>query len=168
MISKKDIVEFLQSPDIQALLSEENLDKVYSLYEERVSNKLQEYSCTLTQYLLSIGIQPLDYVTHIREGMFIDCSIEEIHIPGNMGDIPGYVFVECDKLKKVIIEPGVTHIINDAFDGCDNLTEVVIPKTVRVIGDLAFIDCSPFIIKCFENSEGHKFALRNGYDFELM
>ena len=45
------------------------------------------------------------------------------------------------KIKKVVIEHGVTNIGNEAFIDCRGLISVTIPNTVTSIGDGAFSDC---------------------------
>ena len=45
------------------------------------------------------------------------------------------------RIKKVIIEPGVTNIQSWAFEGCSALTSVTIADTVTSIGNAAFDDC---------------------------
>lgn len=49
---------------------------------------------------------------------------------------------EKQKIKKVIIEEGVTNIGKSAFRGCSELAEVHISKTVKKIGISAFQDCT--------------------------
>ncbi|MBR2130963.1 MAG: leucine-rich repeat protein [Oscillospiraceae bacterium] len=44
-------------------------------------------------------------------------------------------------IKKVVIEEGITHISDDAFNGCTGLKEVVMPESVTSIGDMAFYGC---------------------------
>ena len=46
-----------------------------------------------------------------------------------------------DKIKKVIIENGVTNIGSYAFNGCVNFTSITIPNSVTSIGFGAFNDC---------------------------
>jgi hypothetical protein len=46
-----------------------------------------------------------------------------------------------DKVKKVIIEKGVTNVGNFAFGKCVNLTSISIPNSVTTIGQQAFYDC---------------------------
>ena len=47
-----------------------------------------------------------------------------------------------DKVKKVVIEDGVTSIGTSAFQHCSSLTDISIPKSVTSIGNYAFYDCS--------------------------
>ncbi len=49
---------------------------------------------------------------------------------------------QTDKIKKVVIENGVTNIGDWAFAGCSGLTSVSIPNSVTIIGRYAFNGCS--------------------------
>ena len=51
-------------------------------------------------------------------------------------------YSQRDKIKKLIIEDGVTNIGNRAFSGCSNLTSIAIPNSVTSIGNTAFSGCS--------------------------
>ena len=50
-------------------------------------------------------------------------------------------FSQRDKIKKVVIENGVTNIGEYAFSGSKGLTSVIIPNSVTSIGRDAFYDC---------------------------
>ena len=50
-------------------------------------------------------------------------------------------YSQREKIKKVVIEDGVTTIGSGAFYRCSNLTSVTIPKSVTSIGRYAFWFC---------------------------
>ena len=63
-------------------------------------------------------------------------------------DIPNYDspnygpwYSQRDKIKKVVIEYGVTNIGSCAFSGCTKITSVTIPNSVTNIGEYAFSLC---------------------------
>lgn len=49
----------------------------------------------------------------------------QVVISNNIETIGGGCFLNCKKIKSVFIGKNVKQIMNKAFDGCDNLTEVV-------------------------------------------
>jgi hypothetical protein len=60
-------------------------------------------------------------------------------------DMPNYYrpwYSQIDKIKKVIIEEGMTNIGKSAFEHCHNLTSITIPNSVTSIGNAAFELCS--------------------------
>lgn len=63
-------------------------------------------------------------------------------------DMPNYSspdyapwYSQCNKIKKIVIEYGVTNIGDRAFSGCTSLTSITIPESVTSIGQGAFCNC---------------------------
>ena len=46
-----------------------------------------------------------------------------------------------DRIKSVVIESGVTDVADQAFGSCKNLETIVIPETVKKLGDFAILYC---------------------------
>ena len=46
-----------------------------------------------------------------------------------------------NKIRHVVIEPGITHVGDQSFQYCSNLTSVALPDTVTSIGKAAFYKC---------------------------
>ena len=71
-------------------------------------------------------------------------------------DMPDYSFApwysQRDKIKKVIIENGVTNIGLYAFNECTNLTSITIPNSVTSIGSWVFCCCSSLTSITIPNS----------------
>ena len=82
-------------------------------------------------------------ISQYEDGVLTDWTLT-ISGEGEMPDFGGAGYPVCpwenekQKIKKVIIEEGVTNIGKSAFRGCSELAEVHISKTVKKIGDSAF------------------------------
>jgi hypothetical protein len=70
------------------------------------------------------------------DGLLILSRTEEMHDTewSSFDDYKGMI-------KKVIINSGVTNIVNNLFSDCTNLTSVEIPNSVTSIGENAFYEC---------------------------
>ena len=62
-------------------------------------------------------------------------------IPEIVTDIDG-AFEGCANLTSILIPSSITRIGDNTFSGCSSLTSVVIPNTVTIIGFYAFQNCS--------------------------
>lgn len=86
-------------------------------------------------------------ISQYEDGVLADWTLT-ISGKGAMPDFEGTGDPVCpwenekQKIKKVIIEEGVTNIGKSAFRGCSELAEVHISKTVKKIGISAFQDCT--------------------------
>ena len=86
-------------------------------------------------------------ISQYEDGVLTDWTLT-ISGEGEMPDFGGAGYPVCpwenekQKIKKVIIEEGVTNIGKSAFRGCSELAEVHISKTVKKIGDSAFQGCT--------------------------
>ena len=52
---------------------------------------------------------------------------------------------DCKSLKKILIGPSVTEILNDYFRDCEKLEKITIPSTVTAIGDFSFNSCKSLL-----------------------
>ena len=78
----------------------------------------------------------------------IDCneSVTKIEIPAEIEDIPvveieSSAFNGCANLTSIIIPDSITSIGDFAFENCSGLTSITIPDSVTSIGDHAFYNC---------------------------
>ena len=85
-------------------------------------------------YILAIKIYDLS-TFGMKEGD-ID---ESIYNYKNETEVPWHIY--RNDLKGVTIEERITRICNYAFSDCKNITDIVIPNTVKEIGTSAFKNC---------------------------
>ncbi len=56
---------------------------------------------------------------------FARCGVEEVVLPEKTRYIPFAAFKDCKRLLRVICNDNLAEIANNAFSGCDQLTEIV-------------------------------------------
>lgn len=67
------------------------------------------------------------------------------------------------------IKDGTTSISSYAFDGCDNISSIEIPDSVKDINYSAFDYCkSVFVLRGYDGSYAQKYAKENGFAFEVI
>lgn len=87
----------------------------------------------------------------VKSAAFRGSGVKEVEVSN---DIVGDSWFEgCKDLTKVVLKDGVTTIRDNAFSGCTNLTDVEVPETVTAIGAGAF-DSTPFLDKIKNNGDG--------------
>jgi len=109
----------------------------------------------------------LDGITIIEEAAFMNSSLTNINIPGNVKEIGREAFYGC-RFKEVTLCEGVMTINSEAFRSCSYLTSITIPPSVTSIADEVFYNSKNVIIKCFKDSYAYEYAINNGISYELI
>ena len=109
-------------------------------------------------------------ITRIDEETFMECkNLKTINIPDGVTSIGNYAFAYCNGLTNVTIPDSVKSIGQNAFQECTSLKSITIPNSVTKFGNYPFADCaSDLIIKCYKDSDAHKYAIANGINVELL
>jgi len=82
-----------------------------------------------------------DGLTTLSYAAFYYCpSLRSVRIPSSLTNVSECAFEECG-LREVDIQPGVVNIEKDAFRST-SLRTLLIPDTVKLIGESSFADCS--------------------------
>lgn len=88
-------------------------------------------------------------VSEIGSMAFADASGEEdatekITIPATVTEIGDHAFLNNSGFKQIVFESGsrLERIGYSAFFGCSGITSIALPSNVKVIGSMAFADCS--------------------------
>ena len=79
-------------------------------------------------------------------------KIKKVVIEDGVTSIAYRAFLDCSGLTSVTIPNSVTSIGYSAFEGCSGLTSVSIPNSVMSIGDYAFLNCSGLTSVIIPNS----------------
>lgn len=105
-------------------------------------------------------------VTGIGDTAFFLKDIKSVNLPETLTNIGTNAF-RSNKLTKAIIPNNVSMIGDYAFGNNDDLVEVVIPNRNAVIGEGAFIACSPdLIIYGVPGSSANTYATTNNITFK--
>ena len=121
----------------------ENLDLVdKEMYDELYSNCDKYDRADLTEFLLSCGIKPDEYMTRLPDYYLVESDIHSYHISPTINVIESLAFGHCRELEIIYIPNSVTSIGNSAFSQCSSLTSITIGDSVTSIGDEAFFCCS--------------------------
>lgn len=69
-------------------------------------------------------------------------SVKKVIIQDGITSIVDHAFYRCTNLNSVVIPDGVTYIGTRAFSGCGNLGSVTLPDSLEAISVEAFADCT--------------------------
>ena len=77
----------------------------------------------------------------LRESVFAGCKeLTEVTIGENVLLIKSQTFSGCEKLKKVTFKGNkVLRLGEKSFQSCPSLESIIIPSSVKIIGDNAFL-----------------------------
>ena len=96
----------------------------------------------------------------VGRNAFSGCAgLESVTLPGCVEALDG-VFANCASLKEVRISNGAVSIGYGAFSGCTSLETLYLPRSVRTIGENAFLDCEKLTDVRFTGSAGDLAGVR--------
>lgn len=132
------VKKFLDQEETKELIAKGALEDVYEKCNRAYINRSD-----LTQYMLNLGVNPLDYFKEsIPYDTFFQCkNLTHVDIPDGITTIGDYAFYNCSNLVSVVIPNSVTRIRWNVFHNCRNLTSVTIGTGMISIGEYAFRGC---------------------------
>ncbi|MBQ1372143.1 MAG: leucine-rich repeat protein [Oscillospiraceae bacterium] len=101
-------------------------------------------------------------VTKIGNSAFKNCAKIKVNLPGALRDVGSSIFEGCplvttvsipntletanspfnkSKIQTALILEGIKKLPNNLFRDAEDLTQVTIPESVKIIGDNAFLNC---------------------------
>ncbi len=88
-------------------------------------------------------------------------DIRTVTIAGELTNVSGFAFLDCDALAVVNIEAPVETIYNAAFENCYQLTDIFLPSSLRQIEDCAFANCEKILNVFYFGSEDEWCGVEN-------
>ena len=83
----------------------------------------------------------------------VDQTLDSYTIHADTKVIVNYAMVSLHAVTRIEIPDGVTTICFGAFTECDNVTAVIVPKSVAYIGENAFDRCTKATFYCKAESQ---------------
>lgn len=97
--------------------------------------------------LVFYSIELPDTVEYIGRGAFAECPyVSRFNLPANLKQIGDYAFYSCNMAQFAedgitVIPEGTEYVGKSSFNQCASMVGVVVPGTVKAIGDFAFYKC---------------------------
>lgn len=132
--------------DIDGVLCNKNKDILLYYPENRETEKYilpNSIKYVETESFDGVKIKELvlnDNITEIPYGTFIMAEIDILEVPSNVKKINkgGFFF---SYIKNFKFSEGLEEIEAEAFDHCEKIEEIVLPKGLKKLGDQAFNNC---------------------------
>ena len=137
------IKKFLQLPEVQEALENENLDKVYGLYEDNCGTCASKVQ--LTQFFMDVGINVTEYMTVIGRYTFDTLPIKEVDVSENVQAIDNYAFINCRQLERIVL-----------------------PRNLFFIDNNPFVNCPHLVIECYEGTLAYEWCKQHNREFRLI
>lgn len=107
-------------------------------------------------------------VTTLGDGIFYNSGISNVVISEGLTIIGERMFMGCDELTSVKLPDTIKEIRESAFSHCSNLKTITIPKAVKNIGESAFYATRLKYIICYQDSYAYTYAKSNNIEIKLL
>ena len=79
---------------------------------------------------------------HLSTCCFFNTKIKKVYIKSTVRSLGDQAFQQCSNLSSVIFEEGITWINYYAFNGCNALTSITFPASLKTLDSYSFYMCS--------------------------
>lgn len=119
---------------------------LYSYVTEIDGYEVEAGSVTEGQVVIPLvydGLEGIKPVRRIKEEGFYDIDgITSVIIPASIREIKKFAFMNCSLLNEIILNEGLTTILDHAFYECSSLVSINFPNSLVSIGVCAFEKCN--------------------------
>ena len=143
-----NVKEFLNSPNIQGYLQEENMNEIFEIW---LNTYHQNYQILIEFFETECGINPLAFMDYLPYGYFYHNKANELHIPDGITDLCPNSIYGCKNLETIYLPNSITFLQEDAISNCPNLKYIVYEGTKSDFQNLQledFTEGEKVIIQC--------------------
>ena len=130
----------LKTIDVAAFANSSNLETV------NLPDELESIGTNAFYFAGLTSIEIPSSVVSMGSGAFSYCDLEELIIRNGIPELPSGAFEGNDELEFVVVPGSVKYIGEDAFRGCESLETVILCEGVEYIGASAFENIKTFAI----------------------
>ena len=130
---------FLGKSENQQLIDNNEWEKIYNIASDALA--IGDIG-SLTLILLSVGINPLNYLNYIPIAYLAYTDIKNFNIPSHIEKIRDSAFLGCDDIYSIYIPNKVSIIEETAFGNCRKLKTIRLERGVKTIESYAFMNCA--------------------------
>lgn len=127
---------------------ESHIDYIDDNQYERLLSEFKSIAPTqewgeLNKFLLSAGINPLHYMDYVPRFFLFRTDIDKVTIPEGLVYLGERCFEKCENLSEIIIPRSIKLIDNYSFLECKSLAKVhMLCNTLEELGDSVFEKCT--------------------------
>lgn len=123
-------------------LSKKGNEDMFEYMEVNGHILITSYIGTESEVVIPSEIDGMTVAAVDVKAFFNNDIVTSVELPDTIVEIQGYTFYKCSNLTEVIIPDSVKFIGIHAFEDCTSLTTVNLPDSLITIGDFAFNNCA--------------------------
>lgn len=105
-------------------------------------NEVGTFNFPITTYRTDVN----STITGNNNATFAQTAVKKVVFSPNVRAVGSYAFSKCTELETVeFLQPELTQMYNikkNAFENCNKLANIVLPKSITTVGSSAFLNCT--------------------------
>lgn len=148
-------------PSRLSYLGEQTFSICRSLESINLPNGIKKiYGSTFLGCSSLKNVQLPDNLEEIGDTAFRGCGFSKLALPIKVKKIGQHAFSDCENLTDIQLNEGILEIGRAAFQDCKRMTKIVIPSTVKTLGENMF-DITGWYQPADRRRNGHSTSSRN-------
>ena len=161
----KELKQFLQEK--RTLIEREQFYELYCAVSNKFKYSGSSYIRELSEFLINCDLDPLEYLPDVPTGYLNRSSIlQHVVIPDNVELVGRAAFMNSGIRSVTFHDTSkCTHIIDYAFQDCDNLETVILPPACENISVSAFRNCKYLQTVVIPTKSNRTYIASDAFDY---